>query len=149
MKYFYKLILSSTVYLLIIDIIYFLFIISTATLLKEYFNYDNLYILGFTIFTYPFILIEVFTRLNDDLLGGHIHIARISTDPESWFILLGMIPLIGVFIISIRIHQKLNQLKKEMKNKEFPILKTLNPYPENQIDLYRSWRWILSSQIFN
>jgi hypothetical protein len=62
-------------------------------------------------------------------LGGYISSWRSFRDPEGWFILLGLLPYIGVFIITPRVYQKLSQLQKEMKKQGVTDLKDFKPLP--------------------
>jgi hypothetical protein len=120
--------LKDRVWLVIGNILYYLSLVVINTKYKEYFNI-HYYQFSLLVYAYPIILWFLFKFIYNSFLGGKINRARFSSDPEKWLFVVCLIPTIGAPIITIRIHQKLNELQKEMNKQGVTNINNFKPLP--------------------
>jgi hypothetical protein len=77
---------------------------------------DDEFVFLIRFFGYPLLLIFLHENINDSLgnTWGMYMFGGLS-NKESWWGILGTVPIIGTIPITIRIYQKLVELEKEMK----------------------------------
>ncbi|NJS42338.1 hypothetical protein HC766_09605 [Candidatus Gracilibacteria bacterium] len=116
-------------YLILILILYYVGYITSVTILKESIGFTKPKHLYFVILPSVIFFDFLFQLIYNDLLGGNASLRVTVFDPESLFLIVGSIPVLGPPIILFRIHQKLNQLKREMKKQGVSQLEYFKPLP--------------------
>jgi ribose/xylose/arabinose/galactoside ABC-type transport system permease subunit len=106
--------LKYRMWLIITNLLYYLFLLSSISIFKHFFDYNNIYFFIFVFSFYPIIVWLLFVSIHNSYLGGSIGAMQGVSDVHGWWYLPSYVPFIGPLCSSILLHRELNELQNEM-----------------------------------